>query len=71
MSYLEIYYDDSLADWQEVLDKQADKALEEIDYIPSVILCYPREEARQLKLFNQTDGAKTDGYNQSSLELSG
>ena len=64
---IEIYYNPSSLDW----DVQADKALKQIDYIPSVILCFPREPSRQLKLFNQTDGAKTDGYNQSSLELSG
>jgi len=67
MSFLEVFYNPASCDW----DLQADKALEGIDYIPSVILCYPREDSGQLKLFNQTDGAKTDGYNQSSLELSG
>ena len=39
MSYLEIFYDPSSNDW----DEHADKALEEIDYIPKVILCYPKE----------------------------
>ena len=66
MSYLEVFYNPASCDW----DEQVDKALEEIDYIPNVILCFPRAATRQLELF-KTDGVKTDGYYQNSLDLSG
>lgn len=43
MSYLEIFYNPSSNDWSAV----SDKALEEIDYIPTVILCYPKEDNQE------------------------
>ena len=38
--YLEIYYDPELKNW----DAVADAALEKIDFIPTIILCYPKED---------------------------
>lgn len=54
MSYLEVYYNPSSCDW----DLQADRALEQIDYIPGVILLYPREDSRQLPLFKDSENAE-------------
>ena len=51
---IEVFYNPASCDW----DAAADAALEGIDYIPSVILCYPREEARQLKLFKDSDNGQ-------------
>lgn len=65
MSYIEIFYNPSSCDW----DQRADEALEQINFIPDVILCLPQEPGSQLKLFNKTDG--TDGFNTSSVGLSG
>lgn len=49
MSYLEIFYDAELKNW----DAVADATLEEIDYIPKVILCYPKED-------NNDESKRTD-----------
>lgn len=67
MSYLEVFYNPASCDW----DEQADKALEEIDYIPNVILCFPRADNRQLQLFKTGGIKKTDEYHTNSFELSG
>ena len=48
MSFIEIYYNPSSNDW----DLQADLALKEIDYIPTVILCYPMDEEGRQKKFD-------------------
>jgi hypothetical protein len=65
MRCLEFFYDPSSRDW----DQQADKALEKIDYIPTVILCYPREEKRTNQ--SQINLGKLRYENQTSAERIG
>ena len=71
MSFIEIHYDDTRTDWREALDRQVERALKQLNYKPDTVICWPLESGSQLRLFNKTDGVKTDGYQTNSLELYG
>ena len=65
MSFIEVYYNPASCDW----DLQADAALKQIDFTPTVILLYPLESGDQLPLF-KTNGEKTDGLDATSAQIS-